>query len=57
MNLFGSKPEKPETPPSIDEAQARVTAAQRGRALRGRAATMLTQGRSTPTATRQTTGN
>ena len=57
MNLFSKKPEKPETPPSIDEAQARVTAAQRGRALRGRAATMLTQGRTAPTAQRQTTGN
>lgn len=57
MNLFGGKPQKPETPPSIDEAQARVDATRRGRSLRGRAATMLTTGKTAPTAKRQTTGN
>lgn len=58
MNLFSRpKAQKPQTPPGIDEAQARVSASQRTRALRGRAATMLTEGRSAPTARRQTTGN
>lgn len=57
MNLFGKpKAQKAATPPSIDEAQQRVEGQRRGRGMRGRAATMLTngQGQAGPS---QTTGN
>lgn len=59
MNLFNKpKAMKPETPPSIDEAQQRVDQMRRGQRLRGRAATMLTAGKTTaPTAQRQAMGN
>ena len=59
MNLFGggSTP-KAETPPSIDKARERVGELKRTSALRGRAASMLTQGQvQAPTAKRQITGN
>lgn len=52
MNAFRRpQVEKPQTPPTIDEAQLRVDQLRRGRTLRGRAATMLTNGRN------QQTGN
>lgn len=60
MNLFGggAKPQAPATPPSIDEAQQRVDQLRRGRRLRGRAATMLTQGQGGQApAPKQSTGN
>lgn len=59
MNLFSRpKVQKPATPPSIDEAQQRIDEMKRGQRLRGRAATMLSQGKTTaPTAQRQTMGN
>lgn len=58
MNLF-SKPKAaaaPATPPSIDEAQQRVESQRRSRGMRGRAATMLTNGQA-QSGPRQTTGN
>lgn len=58
-NLFSKpKPKPVEAPPSVDEAQVRVDQLRQGRQLRGRAATMLTQGRQqAPTAQRQVTGS
>lgn len=59
-NLFGggAKPQPVAPPPSVDEAQVRVDQLKRGRQLRGRAATMLTQGRQqAPTAQQRVTGN
>jgi hypothetical protein len=57
MNLFSKpKAQAPATPPSIDEAQQRVETQRRGRGMRGRAATMLTNGAAQAGA-RQTTGN
>ncbi len=58
-SLFGSKAAQPvATPPSIDQAQENVSSLRRGRALRGRASTMLTQGAQTATtAKRKVTGS
>ena len=59
MNLFGgSKPSKPETPPSIDAARERVGSLKRTAGLRGRAAGLLTEGQGqVATAQRRVTGN
>lgn len=58
MNLFRGKKKKPETPPGIDQARARVEELRRVQGMRGRAASMLVSGReSPPTAQRQVTGN
>lgn len=58
MNLFSKpKAQTAATPPSIDEAQQRVEAQRRGRGMRGRASTMLTDGRGLSAGPRQTTGN
>lgn len=60
MNLFGggAKPQEVKAPPSIDESRQRVEQLQRGRQLRGRAATMLSQGQgATQTAQTKVTGS
>lgn len=59
MNLF-SKPKTPKAtpaPPTIDEAQQRVGEQARARRMRGRAATMLSQGGQAPTGQATVTGN
>lgn len=59
MNLF-SKPKipAPTPPPTVDDAQVRVNEMRRGAQMRGRAASMLTQGgAAAPTAQRTVTGN
>lgn len=61
MNLFGGGTPAAapvQAPPSVDEAQTRVDQLRKGRTLRGRASTMLTQGKqSAPTAQATVTGS
>lgn len=60
MNLFGGRRDKaPATPPTIDQAMARVRELRRGQAMRGRASAMLVkgQGDAAPVAKREVTGN
>jgi hypothetical protein len=59
MNLFSKpKPVQAPPPPQLDEARQNVDAMRRTSMLRGRAASMLTQGQvQAPTAQRANLGN
>ena len=58
MNLFSRpKPQASTPPPDYDEARQKVDENLRARRMRGRAAAMLSDGGTAPTAMRQVTGN